>query len=414
MRKGLLLGFLILTFIISIQTPVQAQEEYTPTDLALTVYADGVVRVEYDVEPEITYPIVDIMLFGTVYEDLIVEDQDGILLDYSTIEGGVEVYTLGASSARITYLTSDLTSKSARTWVLTISTPINSHIILPQEATIISLNHVPLSITTLVDQTVLIMPKGEQQITYIIGIVGTREHALILINDVVAKIQEIKAANISVTEAEAKLQEAREALNLGQHTEAEQLARQAKELAIQTEAMAKEASSHISGGESSIIKAQQEGRTTGLDEAQIILQQAKNNYTEGNYEKAIELAERAKIEAEKATTPEKKPYIWILGITAIAVIIAFLSIKLLKKPKKAINVEEIFRQNPQLRYDDREVIQFIAERGGESLETDIRERFRLPRTTAWRLVKRLQREGIIETQKVGGQNLIKIKKQCQE
>jgi uncharacterized membrane protein len=414
MRKGLLLSFLILAFIISIQVPVQAQEEYTPTDLILTVYADGVTRVEYIVEPDITYPMVKIMLFGTVYEYLVVEDQDGIPLDYKTIEGGVEVYTLGTSSARITYFTSDLTSKSARTWVLTISAPINSHIILPQEATIISLNQVPVAITTLADQTLLTMPKGEQQITYIIGIVGTKEHALIQINDVVTKIQEIKATNISVTEAEDKLQEARDALNLGYYTEAEQLARQAKELAAQTEAIAIEASSHISVGESSIKKAQREGRTTGLDEAQDNLQQAKNYYTDGNYEKAIELAERAKIEAEKATTPEKTPYLWILGITTITVMIVYLALKYLKKPKKAINVEEIFRQNPQIRYGDREVIQFLAERGGESLETSIRERFRLPRTTAWRLVKRLQREGVIETQKVGGQNLIKIKKQYQE
>jgi len=43
---------------------------------------------------------------------------------------------------------------------------------------------------------------------------------------------------------------------------------------------------------------------------------------------------------------------------------------------------------------------------GKAFESEIRERFQLPRTTTWRLIKRLEKEGIIEVRKVGGRDLV--------
>ncbi|MFH1327237.1 MAG: hypothetical protein ABIH76_00050 [Candidatus Bathyarchaeota archaeon] len=213
--------------------PIQAQQAYTPNELVLNVYTDGVVGVEYNVELDITYPRVEVPLFGVIYENLLVGDQDGIPLDYSSIENGINIDTLGASSATIIYLTSDLTSKSARTWTLALNRPINSSIVLPEEATVVSLNQVPVAIRSIDGKSLLIMPAGYQEITYVIGIVGTRESALALINDAEAKIEDLKANNIIVADAEAKLQEAKQFFNLEQYAEAEELATQAKELAIQ-------------------------------------------------------------------------------------------------------------------------------------------------------------------------------------
>ncbi len=410
------LGVILLTFVIITVSPsVQAQQAYTPNELILTVYSDGIVRVEYQVKIDVTYPSVEIPLFGAVYEDLIVEDQDGIPLDYTTVEMGIRVYTLGASSTRVTYFTSDLTSKSGRIWVLTFDSPVNSTIILPEEATIISLNRVPMVVGIIDGRSLLTMSEGEQEISYIVGVVGTREHALVLVKEAEVKIQEIKAGDIIVSDAEAKLREAKDALDLGRNAEAERLAKEAKELAIQTEAGAIQAKARISESESSINKARREGRITSLNEAEDTLGLAKYRYNEGDYGKALELADQAKAKAESATTlptTEEVSHLWIPVIATIAILIALLIFGFVRKSKveeKVIDVEEIFEKNPQIRYDDREVIRFLAERGGEALETEIREKFELPRTTSWRLVRRLQREGIVELGKVGGRNLIRIK-----
>jgi len=177
---------------------VQAQQDYIPKELVLTVYADGVVMVEYDVELDVTYPRVEVVLFGEIYEDLIIEDPNGIPLDYSLIENGVNVYSLGANSARIIYFTSDLTNKSARVWDLSINSPVNSSIVLPKEATIISLNQVPLTITIIDDKTLLIMPEGLLEISYLVGVAGTRENALFLITEAETKIQELKRPTMKV------------------------------------------------------------------------------------------------------------------------------------------------------------------------------------------------------------------------
>ena len=63
---------------------------------------------------------------------------------------------------------------------------------------------------------------------------------------------------------------------------------------------------------------------------------------------------------------------------------------------------------PDLREDDKEIIKFIHENGGSALESDLRKKFLLPRTTMWRAVKRLERHGLIEITKKDQQNLIKL------
>ncbi len=406
--------FVLFYSFILILASVNSQQAYSPDELFLDVYADGVVRVEYHIKIDMTYPQIEISLFGTLYEDLIVEDENGLPLDYSVAENIIKIHSLGASSTKITYFTPDLTNKSARFYILQLNSPINSNIILPEDSTIISLNKVPITIGNLNGQSLLTMPKGKQEITYVVGVVGARKYSLILINEAENKIQEIKTKNIIVTDAAAKLQEAKEAYNLGKNVESEKLAKQAKELAIQIEGLAIEANTHIKDSESSIKKAQQEGRTTNLKEAQKDLQLAKDKYENGDYRKALEFSDLARIQAESSTVQpifEKNIYLRILGIVIATIIIGLFVFKYLRRTKheKPIDTDEIFRKHPQMRYDDKEVILFLAEKGGKAFETQIREKFNLPRTTSWRMVKRLQREGIIELQKVGGQNLLQIK-----
>ena len=61
-----------------------------------------------------------------------------------------------------------------------------------------------------------------------------------------------------------------------------------------------------------------------------------------------------------------------------------------------LNLETIFKLKPDLREDDKEIVKFIFSNNGEALESELRKKFLQPRTTMWRAVKRLEREGVIE------------------
>lgn len=72
----------------------------------------------------------------------------------------------------------------------------------------------------------------------------------------------------------------------------------------------------------------------------------------------------------------------------------------------AINLEA----DNELRPDDLNVLQFIQEKGGKVLEPEIRIRFALPKTSAWRQIKRLERMGYVKVTKIGSQNQVELVK----
>ena len=85
-----------------------------------------------------------------------------------------------------------------------------------------------------------------------------------------------------------------------------------------------------------------------------------------------------------------------------------------KTSTDSLDVETIFNLRPEMREDDKEIVKFISENGGQVLESDLRKKFLQPRTTMWRAVKRLERHGVIEISKKDLQNLVKLKKELEE
>jgi uncharacterized membrane protein len=135
------------------------------------------------------------------------------------------------------------------------------------------------------------------------------------------------------------------------------------------------------------------------------------------------------------TTPEQPSNdmstIALVGVP-IAAVIAGAAIMIKRKQAKSSSVlqtkitsesqiktdttdtENIFNFRPDMREDDKEIIKFISANGGEALESDLRKKFLQPRTTMWRAVKRLERQGVIEISKKDLQNLVKLKKDLEE
>jgi uncharacterized membrane protein len=100
-----------------------------------------------------------------------------------------------------------------------------------------------------------------------------------------------------------------------------------------------------------------------------------------------------------------------LVATAIAVSATFTMAIWLVMRKRKINAKRILKLHPELIKEDRAVIEFLAEKEGKAFEAEIRERFPdMPRTSLWRLVRRLERLEIVEVKKVGLENQVQLKK----
>ncbi len=91
-----------------------------------------------------------------------------------------------------------------------------------------------------------------------------------------------------------------------------------------------------------------------------------------------------------------------------------LQTKVVQTQLKSLDPETIFRLRPNLREDDKEIVNFIFNNGGKALESELRKKFLQPRTTMWRAVKRLERQGIVEIAKKEMQNLVKLTKELEE
>ena len=71
--------------------------------------------------------------------------------------------------------------------------------------------------------------------------------------------------------------------------------------------------------------------------------------------------------------------------------------------------DTIFNLRPDMREDDKEIVKFISENGGEVFESELRKKFLQPRTTMWRAVKRLERLGVVEIYKKDLLNMVKLR-----
>ncbi len=296
MKAAITIAFAALLLIAPTVRAVPAP--YEPKRLTTTIYADGYVWVEYEVEVSTFLPLVDLPLFGREYEEVIVVGKDGVLLDYNITQSGLQVETIGLSSVKISYFTQDLTSKTGRLWTFTIDAPVDIAVKLPPELTVVGLSKAPLTISSGNDTLTLLFTSGPLTLNYIVE------------------------AGIKIT------------------------------------------------------STKQDGTLS------------------------VSLLGYAALIAG------------MIFVVGVAVSITFRRkrlTKVYKKERRIVDVEKILSSRPDIRPDDREVLRFLAEAGGEAFESELRSRFNLPKTSMWRMVRRLKREGLVDVKKVGGQNLVYIR-----
>ena len=389
-------------------------------DLKVLTYSDGVVDVSmsYSIDP--SQAKVYLQLLGTQFQTILVQDQDGLILDYETHGSNMTVDTLGSTNVNVSYTTSSLTAKSGTLWTISFTSPITMSITLPQSSTIVSLSSLPLEIKTLQDKPLLLMLPGNITISYINDVYEPRTTASNALSNAQDYVNSIKEEGLQAPEADSLLVEAQNALENGDYTEAIKLAAQAERSVDSVKSDFLLSSNKIEEASHSINDAKTAQRTSGLDEAESLLLEASNDHENGEYNNAYSKALEAEVLAEKATKPpDNLPmYLGILVIVVILITMVYIRSKKnpLEKPPTTetkideVNLELIFQNHRNLRMDDKEVIRFIVQSGGELFANEIRERFDLPRTSAWRLIRRLKGFGILEERKVGGQSLVTISK----
>jgi uncharacterized membrane protein len=393
-----------LLILILLFTLAHSQEQYKVESLIVKVFQDGVVEIEYVIVPLEYLPTVNISLLGKSFEHITVFNEKKVLLDFNITNDELKVYSLGSEKLTILYATYDLINKTGRLWTLKFKSPVKVTILFPRETAILGLSSIPLAITLSEKEIVVIMREGDVKIDYTFSSLAVKELAMLAIKEAEDLINEVRDKGVNVKDSLSSLNKAKEEYIKGNYGESEKAAKEAINLAklanltfIRLQETIKEVKS--SAVSKDVLK---------------MIEEAEKLTMQGKYEEAQKIVKEAKM--------LYKERIWIIAqieviglIIGISVIVA--SIVLLKKVKKArrervvrrINLERIFELKPHLRPDDKEVIEYLAEAGGEAFESDIRSRFKLPKTTVWRMIKRLEGEEIVEVRKIRGQNLVRIK-----
>jgi plastocyanin len=294
-------------------------------------------------------------------------------------------------------------------------------------------------------QRVLALPvaEGTKSVTVVgrqmsVALLGYGE-AQVALDRAAKAIAEFRGKGVVVADAEGLLLNAHDAFAAGKYRFAASLANEAANLASSANRTAQAASQAMNVAEVSIKTT----KTLGISvpEADEMLQRTKEMYSHGGYDDALSMAVQAKMAATNSTN-QLYMAAGIAGVSAgWAIVYLRLRHKVVTRAEVkmapvinvkgstvpdemqgeelaspspssssvAVDLDTVFAEKPHIRSGDREVLRYVIGQNGEALLADIRNRFLLPKSTAWRLVKRLEREELVEIIKFGNQNLIRCR-----
>jgi uncharacterized membrane protein len=293
-RTGAIFGTLLLLLVPYLSsTIVSASSPIVLESLTLTTYLDGFILVSHKLTLNQTFPSVNVTLLSEAHENFLVIDEQSLPLEYAIANGEVIIYSLNASQIEISYSTPDLTMKTGKYWTLTAQVPTSTKVLLPENASIISLNNVPELIESFNNQVTVVMPTGTIEITYI------TEHSL------------------------------------------------------------------------------------------------------------------------QQQTQDSTPWLLIAAVVSFPLITSIAFVLWSRKRKvplqqkeieREVDVDKLFEREKYLRPEEVEVIHFLSEKHGTTFEAELYEKLNLPRTTTWRLLKRMEKMEIVDIRKSRRQNVVSIRK----
>ena len=302
-------------------------------------------------------------------------------------------------------------------WTLNITLPIESRIILPFGAAVVDLNQIPTNIGTVDERPFMDFESGELSLYYLIGLPSIVNESESSIEESSSYIDRKTSDGIVFSEASLLLQTAESAYQSENYALAKSIAEQALELAQLTVNDAEKAQQALTQAETAIESATTQGRTEGLDSATQSYDSGISSYEAGDYSTAETHAKTAVQLAQtsiEVIPSEGNSLMYVgLGVILVGAVGGFLFMQKQGKTEVqassvSVDLDQVFSEHRDLRLEDREVIKFLAGSNGEAFASEIRDRFDLPRSSAWRLIRRLEGLEIIEETKVGNQSLIRL------
>ncbi|WP_052755395.1 helix-turn-helix transcriptional regulator [Candidatus Nitrosotenuis cloacae] len=358
--------------LLTVVLPAQSFGSLRAVDF--TIYPDGTTHISQQSSADPTEPELKVPLFGKSIDNFVVQDEDGLLLSFDIDSKGATIQTFGASSVTVAYDSYDLVSKKGKIWTFAVDSPVDYTVTMPDESTVVDIAN-PDNIDS-INEKQLSLLKGKNQIEYFFSTSGPALSALNAINDAKTLVAEAATQGIDVNAVQEKLDLAVFAYDNKKYTDAEDLALEANALALQkidehktnqpTENPVNWLKDNVVGIATSIVAIG--GAVTTLT---LILKKTK-----GAVQKTIKPLLNNKDEDSE--------------------------------PEPEVDADELVTQ--EMREDDKQLVSYLEKNGGQAFERDLRKKFLLPRTTMWRAVKRLERQGIIEIEKKDFQNLVRLRK----
>jgi hypothetical protein len=440
-----------------------SQIEYQVNSVFIGILSNGDSIVQYDLRLKTNTSEITLPLIGGNINDILVRNylSKYLIYTFDSLTNEIKINSQNESQIRITYQTPDLVNKQEREWSFLIDSAFPFTVKLPNDAVVTNLGEQsPSLIRKLGGQNLLSFDKGRISIDYVIGYAGTREQATISINS--AELDLAKAENehlgINLGSVKDVLLNAKTALNQSNFIDAERLATNASDLSSTITESFEDSKEMITNA----TRKMEEFQNMKVDTSQASEFVSKSNaeFSQGNYPKAIEYATLAlnSLDLPRQEQSFLSPSSAYLAIIPIAVIVGFLVLRKFRRKSNSqmqipINkkdsyitdnqtsnlkennlieqqspneeqtnneltseksdpqdfISNVIRQKGNLKPEEKDILVYISEKEGAAFEGEIRNKFILPKTSLWRLIKRLERENLIEVTKIGGQNLIKLK-----
>lgn len=440
-----------------------SQIQYQVNSVFIGILSNGDSIVQYDLRLKSNTSEITLPLIGGNINEILVRNYLSKYLAYTfnSVTNEIKINSQNESQIRITYQTPDLVNKQEREWSFLIDSAFPFTVKLPNDAVVTNLGEQsPSLIRKLGGQNLLSFDKGRISIDYVIGYAGTREQATISINSAELDLAKAESEHLGINLGSVKdiLLNAKTALNQSNFIDAERLATNASDLSSTiTESF--EVSKEMMSNATRKIEVFQD-MNVDTSQASEFVSKSNIEFSQGNYPKAIEYATLA---LNSLDVPrQEQPFLYsstaYLLLIPLAVSFGFFILRKYKRKSNpqvqdAVNkndpynsdnqtniykensfieqqspgeeqtntevtpeksnlqnfVSDAIRQKGNLKPEEKDILLYISEKEGAAFEGEIRNKFILPKTSLWRLIKRLERENLIEVTKIGGQNLIKLK-----
>ena len=456
----------LIVFVIlsgSIFDKAFSQIQYQVNSVFIGILSNGDSIVQYDLRLKSNTSEITLPLIGGNINEILVRNYLSKYLAYTfnSVTNEIKINSQNESQIRITYQTPDLVNKQEREWSFLIDSAFPFTVKLPNDAVVTNLGEQsPSLIRKLGGQNLLSFDKGRISIDYVIGYAGTREQATISINSAELDLAKAESEHLGINLGSVKdiLLNAKTALNQSNFIDAERLATNASDLSSTiTESF--EVSKEMMSNATRKIEVFQD-MNVDTSQASEFVSKSNIEFSQGNYPKAIEYATLA---LNSLDVPrQEQPFLYsstaYLLLIPLAVSFGFFILRKYKRksnpqvqdtvnkndPYNSDNQTNIYKENSfieqqspgeeqtntevtpeksnlqnfvsdairqkgNLKPEEKDILLYISEKEGAAFEGEIRNKFILPKTSLWRLIKRLERENLIEVTKIGGQNLIKLK-----